>query len=97
MFRSKICKARQDIVLLHYRKSWVNALNSFLKIMNLKNITTMKKFYTIMLAVLMSSIAAQAQEADYQPLVREGVRWVNVHEAFHDDYSCYFFICSQRV
>ena len=37
----------------------------------------MKKFYTIMLAALLSGIAAQAQEADYQPLVREGVKWVN--------------------
>ena len=79
------------MVLLHYRKPWVKALNSFLKIMNLKNTTTMKKLFTIMLAVLLSSIAAQAQEADYQPLVREGVRWVNVHEAFHGDYSCYFY------
>ena len=76
---------------MQYRKPWVKALNSFLKIMNLKNTTTMKKFYTIMLAVLLGGIAAQAQDDSYQPLVREGVRWVNVHEAFHDDYSCYFY------
>ena len=41
----------------------------------------MKKIYTIMLAVLLVGIAAQAQEADYQPLVREGVVWVN-HSQF---------------
>ena len=79
------------MVLLHYRKPWVKALNSFLKIMNLKNTTTMKKFYTIMLALLLSSIAAQAQEADYQPLVREGVRWVNVNEKHYEADLCYFY------
>ena len=31
-----------------------------------------------MLLALVCCIAAQAQEADYQPLVREGVRWVNI-------------------
>ncbi len=31
------------------------------------------------------------EESDYQPLVREGVRWVNVHEAYREDYSCYFY------
>ena len=37
----------------------------------------MKKIFTLLLAALLGGIAAQAQEADYQPLVREGVRWVN--------------------
>ena len=35
----------------------------------------MRHVYTIMLAVLLGGIAVQAQEADYQPLVREGVVW----------------------
>ena len=35
----------------------------------------MKKIFTIMLLALLGNIAAQAQEADYQPLVREGVVW----------------------
>ncbi len=75
---------------MHYRKSWVNALNSFLKIMNLKNITTMKKFCTIMLTVLLGGIAAQAQEADYQPLVREGVKWVNHSQFVYSGDEVYF-------
>ena len=35
----------------------------------------MKKIFTIMLLALLGNIAAQAQENDYQPLVREGVVW----------------------
>ena len=35
----------------------------------------MKKILTMMLLALLCSIAAQAQENDYQPLVREGVKW----------------------
>ena len=35
----------------------------------------MKKIFTLLLAVLLGGIAAQAQEAVYQPLVREGVVW----------------------
>lgn len=35
----------------------------------------MKKIFTMMLMALLCSIAAQAQENDYQPLVREGVKW----------------------
>lgn len=34
----------------------------------------MKKIFTMMLLALVCGIAAQAQETDYQPLVREGVR-----------------------
>ena len=36
----------------------------------------MRYIYTLLLALLLGGIAAQAQEAGYQPLVREGVRWV---------------------
>ena len=50
----------------------------------------MKKFYTIMLAALLSGIAAQAQEADYQPLVREGVKWVNHSQYVYSDDEVYF-------
>ena len=35
----------------------------------------MKKIFTLLLALLLCGIAAQAQEAGYQPLVREGVVW----------------------
>ena len=57
----------------------------------------MKKFYTIMLAVLLSSIAAQAQEADYQPLVREGVRWVCMEEYPVVDYTDSSGISHNRI
>ncbi len=33
----------------------------------------MKKIFTLLLALLLVGTAAQAQEAGYQPLVREGV------------------------
>ena len=55
----------------------------------------MKKLYTIMLAVLLGGIAAQAQDTGYQPLVREGVRWVNqfhhenLENGFEDDILYY--------
>jgi hypothetical protein len=42
---------------------------------NPKNIETMKKIFTMMLLALVYGMALQAQEADYQPLVREGVVW----------------------
>ena len=45
----------------------------------------MKKIYTLMLAMLLGGIAAQAQEPDYQPLVREGVVWHYEYYLF-DDY-----------
>ena len=45
----------------------------------------MKKIFTLLLAVLLGGIAAQAQEADYQPLVREGVVWHYEYYLF-DDY-----------
>jgi len=35
----------------------------------------MKKIFSLLLAVLLGGIAAQAQETGYQPLVREGVIW----------------------
>ena len=35
----------------------------------------MRYIYTLLLALLLGGIAAQAQETAYQPLVREGVRW----------------------
>jgi len=41
----------------------------------------MKKIFTLLLALLLCGIAAQAQEAGYQPLVREGVKWIN-HSQF---------------
>ena len=65
-------------------------LRQILNMLNFKNITVMKKFYTIMLAVLLGGIAAQAQEADYQPLVREGVRWVNHSQYVHSGDEVYF-------
>ena len=37
----------------------------------------MKKIFTTMLLALVCGMALQAQDADYQPLVREGVRWIN--------------------
>ena len=50
----------------------------------------MRHLYITLLTVLMGGIAAQAQTADYQPLVREGVRWVNVHEAMYDTFGQHF-------
>ena len=41
----------------------------------------MRYIYTLLLALLLGGIAAQAQEAGYQPLVREGVKWIN-HSQF---------------
>ena len=46
----------------------------------------MKKICTLLLAALLGGVAAQAQEAGYQPLVREGVRWVNRYQ--FSDFSC---------
>ena len=40
----------------------------------------MKKILTMMLLALVCGMALQAQDADYQPLVREGVVW---HYAYH--------------
>ncbi len=37
----------------------------------------MKKIFTLLLTLLLGGIAAQAQDAGYQPLVREGVKWLN--------------------
>ena len=50
----------------------------------------MKKILTMMLLVLVCSIIVQAQDADYQPLVREGVKWVNVLECHYHAESCHF-------
>ena len=47
----------------------------------------MKNIYTLMLAVLLGSVAMQAQEADYQPLVREGVVWHYLYGAFVPTYG----------
>ena len=44
----------------------------------------MKKIFTLLLAVLLGGIAAQAQEAGYQPLVREGVVWHYCYCIFED-------------
>ena len=55
------------------------------------NYTIMRNLYSTLLLTLLCGMAAQAQTNDYQPLVREGVRWVNYQEAFYDDYSCYFY------
>jgi len=45
----------------------------------------MRYIYTLLLALLLGGIAAQAQEAGYQPLVREGVVWHYEYYLF-DDY-----------
>ncbi len=45
----------------------------------------MKKIFTMMLLALVCGMALQAQEAEYQPLVREGVKWINRYQI--DDYS----------
>ena len=50
----------------------------------------MRHVYTIMLAALLGGIAAQAQKADYQPLVREGVRWVNNSQFIHYGDETYY-------
>ncbi len=50
----------------------------------------MKKIFTTMLLALLCSIIVQAQDADYQPLVREGVKWVNVLEYHYHAESCHF-------
>ena len=54
----------------------------------------MKKIFTLLLAVLLGSVAMQAQEAGYQPLVREGVVWhySRVYEDMpNEDYCTMFF------
>ena len=50
----------------------------------------MRHVYTIMLALLLGGVAMQAQEADYQPLVREGVRWVNNSQFIHYGDETYY-------
>ena len=53
----------------------------------------MKRLQFIAALVLLCCIAAQAQTDDYQPLVREGVRWVNTNEQYRNEgteYSCLF-------
>ena len=50
----------------------------------------MKKIFTMMLLALLCSIIVQAQDADYQPLVREGVKWINRYQI--DDYSTERFL-----
>ena len=50
----------------------------------------MKKTCFTLLLMLLCGIAAQAQTNDYQPLVREGVRWVNVLEYHYHAESCHF-------
>ena len=45
----------------------------------------MKRIFTIMLLVLLCSIAAQAQELALMPLVREGVVWHYAYEDFEVD------------
>ena len=47
----------------------------------------MKKIFTLLLAVLLGSVAMQAQEAVYQPLVREGVVWHYEYGAFEISYG----------
>ena len=50
----------------------------------------MKKIFTLLLAVMLGSVATQAQEAVYQPLVREGVRWVNHSQFVYSGDEVYF-------
>ena len=62
---------------------------------NAKISRIMKKTLMMVLLALSCSIAAQAQDTDYQPLVREGVRWVNqfhhenLENGFEDDILYY--------
>ena len=56
----------------------------------------MKKILTMMLLALLCSIAAQAQDADYQPLVREGVVWHYEYFLF-DDYTYESFAEDYKV
>ncbi len=50
----------------------------------------MKRLSLISALVLLGGIAAQAQTDDYQPLVREGVRWVNHSQFVYSGDSFYF-------
>jgi hypothetical protein len=56
----------------------------------LKNVSTMKRIWTIMLLLLVVGVAALAQDASYQPLVREGVRWVNHKQYVYSGETYYF-------
>lgn len=56
----------------------------------------MKKIFTIILLTLLGNIAAQAQDADYQPLVREGVVWHYEYFLF-DDYTYESFAEDYKV
>ena len=50
----------------------------------------MKKTMTTMLLSLVCGIAALAHDTDYQPLVREGVRWVNHSQFIYGGDNQYF-------
>ena len=52
-----------------------------------------------MLAMLLGGIAAQAQEADYQPLVREGVVWhyADVSEVYPNEDNCIMFFDGDSI
>ena len=51
----------------------------------------MKKILTIILLAFVCGIALQAQDAEYQPLVREGVRWVNHSQFVYCGVDTYYF------
>ena len=50
----------------------------------------MKNHYLIAALMLLCGITAQAQTDDYQPLVREGVRWVNHSQFVYSGDTFYF-------
>ncbi len=50
----------------------------------------MKKIFTMMLLALVCGMALQAQETDYQPLVREAVKWVNHSQFIYGGDNQYF-------
>jgi hypothetical protein len=51
---------------------------------------TMKKIFTTMLLALVCGMALQAQDADYQPLVREGVKWMNTRQFIYFGDETYY-------
>ena len=59
----------------------------------------MKKIFTLSLALLLGGIAAQAQEAGYQPLVREGVVWhyADVNEIWPNEDNCTMFFDGDSI
>ena len=63
----------------------------------------MKKIFAFTMMALIGAILAQAQNGEYQPLVREGVRWINrsytlvMGDMVVNPYYCAIEICGDTI